>query len=141
MRSQLGVFIAALVLVTVGNAYWWKLSVFQVSGPVPWFALILFWIGLVYFYAIHFETITRDGGPTYMLFRFIDESPDGARTRQEILDYFRHQSVLTNRMEALVKVGWLERTSAGSHIITWRGRFVLFFLDGWTRVLGYEWGG
>lgn len=141
MFLQLGILVIALGAVNMCNTFWWRFSVLQVHGVVPWLALVLFWGALVYFYAVHFETISRDGGPTFILFRFIGESPGGARTRQDILDYFCDQTVLSDRIEALVTAGWLERTKTGSHVITWRARFVLFFLDGWIRLLGYPWGG
>jgi hypothetical protein len=138
---QLGVLAAVLAAVNVCNSAWWKSSLLQVHGATAWLSLAMFWGGLVYFYAIHFETITRDGGPTFMLFRYISESPAGERTRSEILDYFSDQSVLSDRIEALVRSGWLERTTTGAHVVTRRGRSVLLMLNGWIRLLGYPWGG
>lgn len=138
---QVGVFAAALAAILLSNAYWWKFPSLQLHGYVPWLALILFWGGLLYFYISSFATIGRDGGPTLMLFQFIDESPSASRTRQEILDYFCNQPVLSARIGALVASDWLKQTARGHHVVTLRSRLMLFLIDGWTRLLGYPWGG
>ena len=109
--AQFAVLVVALV-VTI--AWTWKQMPSSLpTGIVPWTALALFWGGLVYLQLSTFFTFCRDGGPTVMLYHFIESGPGGRRSRQEIHDFFRDLPVLAQRIESLIDSGAVERGPDG----------------------------
>jgi len=142
-RVSLGFQFAVLVLalgLTLAGA-WYRMPTALPTGVVPWIALVIFWGGLVYLQLSTFFTLFRDGGPTVLLFHFIESGPGGRRTRQEIHDRFRDLPVLSQRIQSLIDSGSVARGPDGRMRVTPRGRILVTVADACSRLLGQSWGG
>lgn len=137
--AQFAVLVLALVL-TIGWT-WRRMPSSLPTGVVPWIALVIFWGGLVYLQLSTFFTLFRDGGPTVLLFHFIESGPGGRRTRQEIHHRFRDLPVLSQRIQSLLDSGSVARGPDGRMRVTPRGRILVTVADACSRLLGQSWGG
>ena len=138
-RALLIIFMAALVAGLVAPSLFPLLAGRAPSGVLEYIHVALFHIPVMLGY-IGFYSALEAESPSISMVKFVAESRDQGRDKNEFSQIINHKDLIDNRIDAMIQNNWIV-DSDGHYLLTPKGERLARLFAAAQKILGIQVGG